>query len=222
MDFDFGSLDSSPPGEPPGPPHEPPKAAAPTTMADDSAAMPARRPTAPRKPHGEKQVGGAVSVEKTPNRRRRAPARAGAPWGPSLTRAPVAAADAPWVAALRALPAGLFGGLPKATTLRASFGGRAFVVTTSKVAYERARRDRVPAFVARELASIARAAQCDAMSPASFGEALERKSGQLSWVASPALARGGMPAGNVPALEAGFTIGCAFDRLGIDLVKVEM
>lgn len=221
LDFDFGGVDLLPPGEPPGPPHEPPKTAAPVTMADGSAAMPAKRPTVPRKARGEKPVGGDVSAGKRATRSRQGAAATHAPWAPSMGRAPVADGDAAWVGALRGLPAGLFGGLPRATTLHASFGGRAFVITTSKAAYERARRDRVPAFVARELKAIATAAQCDAMSPASFGEALERKVGALSWVVSPALARGGMPEGNVPPLAGGFTIGCAFDRLGIDLLRVE-
>jgi hypothetical protein len=131
----------------------------------------------------------------------------------------VAPEDAGWVRELLAFPVALFPKLGKpATSLHAvTASGRAFVVTSSRAEYARARERRVPVFVGGELLAFAGAARNDRMSSADFERFVERKSAAGDWRLTDEIAFAGMWGAREELKDS---IERCFERIGATLLRV--
>lgn len=134
---------------------------------------------------------------------------------------PAARPGAPFaVREVCAFPAAFMGGLPAPFTLRCELDGAPFVFTSARASYAAAREARVPAFVMRELVTLAHAAQNDRVPPYVFASMLARKRETPELVIELRYAFGGMPLAN--AEPSTCTVGEAFERMGVELVDVEV
>ena len=110
--------------------------------------------------------------------------------------------------------------LPKLSpwVLHLRFDGVAFVLTTSRAAYEQARAANVPAFVGGELLVMAFAAQNDRYWPLQLRESIKRKQHNPAWRLTRSYAVGAVF--GLDALK--WTLGEMLERLECTLVSAEV